>query len=755
MMKKNAIYTIILLSVIALIPVSVCAHIIAGAEYYVDQDPGEGNGLSISAGDGNFNSDYEELDFELDLSGFTIGPHFLYVRMKNQSGIWGIPNKHLFMVTGSKQIVEAEYFIDQDPGEGRGIPLAGNGITFSGEVDTTDLSVGMHTLFIRMKNSEGKWGQMRKYMFETTQKSVIKGTECFIDTDPGVQQGSALSPTDGGFDESEENLEGEIDVSGLSNGTHKLYLRAKNSFGRWTQPPQAVSFTIPLESSPLLPPSNLKARAGVNSIRLTWQSSHSAYLAGYNVYRSTTMDDGYSRLNTNTIIGDSYTDNSGLIAGRFYYYYLTAENVSGHESDPSGIASAGIGQLKLFIPDSKGTQGKQVRLPINIANADALQVCDVDISLTYNPSILTAVKIEKTALSSDYGWISNLETPGVARAVIATTEGDILYGDGALFYILFNVKGNQGDISNFRFQVSETSLYKCRSGDDPLEVPLDLSDIGTFAVGQNYILGDLNGDGKINSADVVIGLLIAVGKTMPTEEQQHAGDVSGDGRLRANDVALILRLAADLALAPVSSNRAMLARSAGTVNVSIPDIIISAGATAEVAVEIDNAENLVGADIVLNYDPAIVFVSNVRLAPLTQNFNIEFNNSQPGQVRISLSSMNNTGLTSGTGPLVYIELIGQADATENAVSPLVLTSVHLNDTYGRDYKTSALQVDVKTDSGTLKIVAREYTLEDAIRILKILAGMELTVNSGLDVTNNDLVGNEDVIYILRIVSEKK
>ncbi len=371
--------------------------------------------------------------------------------------------------------------------------------------------------------------------------------------------------------------------------------------------------------------------------------------------------------------------------------------------------------------------------------------------MTYNPDVLSAEDVEKTALSSEYAWAPNLETQSIARAVIASSEGKPLYGDGSLFYILFRVQGNEGDSSDLQFQISNTSLYKCGDDYTPVAVDLDLTDIGTFTVGGNHIMGDLNGDGKVDSADVVITLNIAVGNIEPTEEQENAGDVSGDNRIRSNDAALILRIAAGLPLAPESSQGKRDSLRSSSVSVSIPDnLTVPPGGSIWVPIEIDNAANVMGADIILNYHPSLFTATDCRTTLMTENFDKGLNLSQAGQVRISLSAMGGDGLSQGSGTLAEVQFAAQANAS--GTSPLTLASVRLNDTYSRDFATSALQTDVKTISGSLRI--KDFNLDDAILVLKILTGTEDASGFSLvpDADKSGKVGMEDVILILQDVA---
>ncbi|MCK4417208.1 MAG: hypothetical protein KAV99_03495, partial [Candidatus Latescibacteria bacterium] len=123
-------------------------------------------------------------------------------------------------------ITAAEYFIDTDPGQGLGTSLYAVDGTFDeateevqGTFNTSGLSVGTHTVYVRMRDSEGNWGAARGQSF--TVKSpitpkYIAGAEYFIDTDPGQGLGTSLYAVDGTFDEATEEVQATFNTSGLS-----------------------------------------------------------------------------------------------------------------------------------------------------------------------------------------------------------------------------------------------------------------------------------------------------------------------------------------------------------------------------------------------------------------------------------------------------------------------------------------------------------------------------------------------------------
>lgn len=76
-------------------------------------------------------------------------------------------------------------------------------------------------------------------------------------------------------------------------------------------------------------------------VLLTWQSSASGDVVGYNVARSTTSGAGYVQLNDVLITGTSFLDGT-VESGQTYYYVATAVNASGAESVPSNEAVASV-----------------------------------------------------------------------------------------------------------------------------------------------------------------------------------------------------------------------------------------------------------------------------------------------------------------------------------------------------------------------------------------------------------------------------
>ena len=141
----------------------------------------------------------------------------------------------------AQNIIEAEYFIDVDPGVGNGQPLPisqeGDSIIFDGNISMQGISQGEHTLVFRLKTDDGLWslGNYTRFFIEEeipAQNEVhIAKVEYFVDTDPGVGLGASFSSTE---DSTYAKIEAVLDTENLEAGPHQLIARAQLSDGTWS-----------------------------------------------------------------------------------------------------------------------------------------------------------------------------------------------------------------------------------------------------------------------------------------------------------------------------------------------------------------------------------------------------------------------------------------------------------------------------------------------------------------------------------------
>ena len=154
-------------------PASAVLNIIA-AEYFFDTDPGYGTGIALPFFAVN---DSIDLNFTINTTGLSEGYHKLYIRLKNDTGEWGIYSGRTIYILPLNSstitpisITSGEYFFDSDPGYGNAIsfpPFSPSDTTdnlFSAPVST--LPVGLHHVYLRYKDSFGEWGIYSGRQFE-------------------------------------------------------------------------------------------------------------------------------------------------------------------------------------------------------------------------------------------------------------------------------------------------------------------------------------------------------------------------------------------------------------------------------------------------------------------------------------------------------------------------------------------------------------------------------------------------------------
>jgi hypothetical protein len=132
-------------------------------EYFVDADPGFGNGNTVTIIPAN---NIANLVFNLNTSSLSEGFHFIFLRSKDNNNNWSLTNKWLFFkefMPVPLNIKKGEYFFDTDPGFGNGTPIPfvspnGNNIAdFNFTADISALNNAPHYLFVRTLDSNNKW----------------------------------------------------------------------------------------------------------------------------------------------------------------------------------------------------------------------------------------------------------------------------------------------------------------------------------------------------------------------------------------------------------------------------------------------------------------------------------------------------------------------------------------------------------------------------------------------------------------------
>jgi hypothetical protein len=224
------------------------AQNIVQAEYFFDTDPGLENAEPIAI---TANTQISDFTTTLALTGAALTPglHRLYIRTKDATGTWSLTNNVFFanMVivpyptsSATPEIVQSEYFIDADPGFGNGVaialPVSADINGFSAPINLTGLNPGIHQLYVRAKDGNGKWSLTNYSLFNNTinmpypqapaAAPPMSEVEYFLDNDPGFGMGTPIiipATTDLAA------FSFDIPLGAVSQGLHTIYLRSRQN----------------------------------------------------------------------------------------------------------------------------------------------------------------------------------------------------------------------------------------------------------------------------------------------------------------------------------------------------------------------------------------------------------------------------------------------------------------------------------------------------------------------------------------------
>lgn len=228
------------------IPANIPLPNITNMEYFLDEDPGVGNGsaLTFTAG-----TTVNNLAFTIPLpTNVSPGIHSFSVRAKNANNKWSLVTNRSFLKENIQSSVplsainRLEYFFDTDPGLGNGTAVNFTAGTSVNELSfniplSNGLSNGIHNVTVRARDSNGKWSTavVRPFYKENTAVSAtlpnITRLEYFIDTDPGFGSGTAVTITPNA---TLSNIAFTAALTGLQNGKHFLEIRAKDANNKWS-----------------------------------------------------------------------------------------------------------------------------------------------------------------------------------------------------------------------------------------------------------------------------------------------------------------------------------------------------------------------------------------------------------------------------------------------------------------------------------------------------------------------------------------
>lgn len=476
----------------------------------------------------------------------------------------------------------------------------------------------------------------------------------------------------------------------------------------------------------------LEAGSGLSSIALEWGIPRSNKVNLYQVYRRDDSGQAFDLIGA-TEEPRTRDGNSQLVAGQRYCYQIEGMSaVSGGTAiGPalaiSEVACATYGQLSLWIPTFVAKPNDALKVPVNVINADGLQLKESDLWIDFDTNVIsvTGVSASANALTADWqidiSEVNSVKSRMKIQLTSDLDEAPTIYGNGPLFYLDAVVVGIDSDRSALEFRNNVTgiggSTFVVHDGTtEGQNVPLDLTD-GLFTIQQfgEYAWGDVDKSGRVSEDDALAVLSFATEKTIPQPSQISAAEVNGSGEIEAADATLIFYYAVNGTWPPLPSPEtnsepdvtASMDTALPDISISVSDVESHGGELVNIMVEASGLDDFAGGDLVLIYDPGVIErIDSISLGGQLSGFQRVYDTSIPGRLAISLA---------GTREIDDVNIIAQIRAEmarlpDSVSSPLRLADAKLNDLNGRDLINSFGGRTISLENATINLAPGEMEM---------------------------------------------
>jgi PKD repeat protein len=382
---------------------------ITQAEYFLNQDPGIGEGFPITLTPGTNVSFLQEISMPLLKKGF----HHLYIRFKDEYGNWGIAQGRSFLIYVPEQqgpapdLIAIEYFFDNDPGYSNGTEiLIEPQVEFNEimEFPVTSLLGGLHSIGIRFKNENNVWSNTHSGQFFITECQVplpefsfenacVNTPVVFIDESENVEEGAIYEWDIFNNGTVDYTTPGDITHVFTASGSYEVKLTITNSGGCSGYVIHNVEI-YPLPEAPEITIEGSPEICDGDSVTLSVPDNYDTYLwsNGEETYQINVTEAGdYDVTVTNEYQCEAVSD---LVTITVFPTYS--------ETDFASICN---GETYTFGSQTLTQQGVYTETFSSVWGCDSvveltLEVITVDVSVTRDGITLTA-----NATDADYQWL--------------------------------------------------------------------------------------------------------------------------------------------------------------------------------------------------------------------------------------------------------------------------------------------------------------------------------------------------------------
>ena len=198
----------------------------------------------------------------------------------------------------------------------------------------------------------------------------------------------------------------------------------------------------------------------------------------------------------------------------------------------------------LSIPEITRPAGGRAILSINLKNSVPIETFNFDLSLSEGLSVATdkngnprvSLSTQRTTPSA-HVLSTTILNDGALRVQVSAPSAETFSGnDGEVLQIVLNINSDLEPGAELPIVMKNVTIT-----DNAAEVH-NIERITSHLTIASYKLGDLNGDGRVNSGDYTALVHYQLGLVLPSTFVEAATDVNGDGIVNSGDLTGIIHL---------------------------------------------------------------------------------------------------------------------------------------------------------------------------------------------------------------------
>jgi hypothetical protein len=406
---------------------------------------------------------------------------------------------------------------------------------------------------------------------------------------------------------------------------------------------------------------NLQSTGGEGYIDLTWTQNDFDLLAGFNLYRATSLGGTYSRINAGLLLPTQRAlRDTAVLPGQPYFYKFTVVKTDMTESAPSNISQAApIDTIPPTLTHTPLT-GAASGLPLSLF-ADVTDNVGVQAVTLYFRSIGTTP------------YTARAMTHTTGNRYVATIESTRVAPPGLEYYI----EAADG-----------VSIARVGRPEYPYQVAV---------ADRPYVTGVSPTRGPASGGTVltVTGSNFKPGATVTLS----GAACQGVAVLSTSQITCMtpphFPAAVDVTVTNPDSQGGTLLRGytyeSDTASLSLPNTGGQQHAIVQVPINL-SVQGLAAADITVTFNSAVLSGRGARTGTLTPGWTLVTNTTTAGQIRLSMSSTGGTVTGSGNLAILEFEVLG---------TPGVTTTLHVQ---GLSLNDGAIPVDVADGSFAVSLV---------------------------------------------------